>query len=92
MKTDDLVNRIEMLEEQVTLHEQLISTLSLLTIETLAMFDDEEKVNTVLDRFNKSLDKLVDDDRVDTSSVSRDIKTAVTQYWENTDPKKRTSH
>jgi uncharacterized coiled-coil protein SlyX len=92
MKTDDLVNRIEMLEEQVTLHEQLISTLSLLTIETLAMFDDEEKVNSVLDRFNKSLDKLVDDDRVDTSSVSRDIKTAVTQYWENTDPKKRTSH
>ena len=92
MKTDDLVNRIEMLEEQVTLHEQLISTLSLLTIETLAMFDDEEKVNTVLDRFNKSLDKLVDDDRVDTSSVSRDIKTAVTQYWENTDTKKRTSH
>ena len=92
MKTDDLINRIEMLEEQVSLHHQLISTLSLLTIETLAMFDDEEKVNTVLDRFNKSLDKLVDDDRVDTSSVSRDIKTAVTQYWENTDPKKRTSH
>ena len=91
MKTDDLVNRIEMLEEQVSLHQQLISTLSLLTIQTLAMFDDEEKVNTVLDRFNKSLDKLVDDDRVDTSSVSRDIKTAVTQYWENTDPKKRTS-
>ena len=92
MKTDDLVNRIEMLEEQVTLHEQLISTLSLLTIETLAMFDDEEKVNSVLDRFNKSLDKLVDDDNVDTSSVSRDIKSTVIQYWKNTDPKKRTSH
>jgi len=25
------------------------------------MFDDEEKVNTVLDRFHKSLDELVDD-------------------------------
>ena len=41
MKTDDLINRIEVLEEQVSLHHQLISTLSLLTIETLAMFDDE---------------------------------------------------
>ena len=92
MKTDDLVNRIEMLEEQVSLHHQLISTLSLLTIETLAMFDDEEKVNSVLDKFHKSLDKLVDDENVDTSIVSRDIKSAVIQYWQNTDPKKRTSH
>ena len=58
----------------------------------LKFLKDEEKVNSVLDRFNKSLDKLVDDDNVDTSSVSRDIKSTVIQYWENTDPKKRTSH
>ena len=58
----------------------------------LKFLKDEEKVNSVLDRFNKSLDKLVDDDNVDTSSVSRDIKSTVIQYWKNTDPKKRTSH
>jgi len=31
------------------------------------------------------------DDNVDTSSVSRDIKSAVIQYWENTDPKRERS-
>ena len=84
--------RIEELDSQMSLHNQLISTLGLLTIQTLAMFDDERKVNSILDKFNKALDAFVDDENVDVSTVTRDIKSAVTNYWENTDPKRRKSH
>jgi uncharacterized coiled-coil protein SlyX len=84
--------RIEELDSQMSLHNQLISTLGLLTIQTLAMFDDERKVNSILDKFNKALDAFVDDENVDVSTVTRDIKSAVTNHWENTDPKRRKSH
>ena len=89
---EELKTRIEELESQISLHNQLISTLGLLTIQTLAMFDDERKVNSILDKFNTALDAFVDDENVDVSTVTRDIKSAVTNHWENTDPKRRKSH
>jgi uncharacterized coiled-coil protein SlyX len=89
---EELKTRIEELESQISLHNQLISTLGLLTIQTLAMFDDERKVNSILDKFNTALDAFVDDENVDVSTVTRDIKSAVTNHWQNTDPKRRKSH
>jgi len=89
---EELKTRIEELDSQMSLHNQLISTLGLLTIQTLAMFDDERKVNSILDKFNTALDAFVDDENVDVSTVTRDIKSAVINHWENTDPKRRKSH
>jgi len=89
---EELKTRIEELDSQMSLHNQLISTLGLLTIQTLAMFDDERKVNSILDKFNKALDAFVDDENVDVSTVTKDIKSAVINHWENTDPKRRKSH
>jgi uncharacterized coiled-coil protein SlyX len=89
---EELKTRIEELESQISLHNQLISTLGLLTIQTLAMFDDERKVNSILDKFNTALDAFVDDENVDVSTVTKDIKSAVINHWQNTDPKRRKSH
>jgi uncharacterized coiled-coil protein SlyX len=89
---EELKTRIEELESQTSLHNQLISTLGLLTIQTLAMFDDEKKVNSILDKFNTALDAFVDDENVDVSTVTKDIKSAVVTHWQNTDPKRRKSH
>jgi uncharacterized coiled-coil protein SlyX len=89
---EELKARIEELESQTSLHNQLISTLGLLTIQTLAMFDDERKVNSILDKFNTALDAFVDDENVDVSTVTKDIKSAVINHWQNTDPKRRKSH
>jgi uncharacterized coiled-coil protein SlyX len=89
---EELKTRIEELESQTSLHNQLISTLGLLTIQTLAMFDDERKVNSILDKFNTALDAFVDDENVDVSTVTKDIKSAVINHWQNTDPKRRKSH
>ena len=89
---EELKTRIEELDSQMSFHNQLISTLGLLTIQTLAMFDDERKVNSILDKFNTALDAFVDDENVDVSTVTRNIKSAVINHWENTDPERRKSH